>query len=269
MPRDRSATKTIFDLGLHEGWDTEFYLRKGFRVIALEASPQFADVVKARFAREIAAGRLTIVRKALAERADTTIPFFVRTDKDGWSSIHKDVAERDGIVSTRIEIGTVTIAQLFSEFGVPYYLKCDIEGADNLLLAQIVNEQVKPRFLSIEGESSGDQSIALLVAAGYSRFQIVNQGYLRLFVPPHPPREGDYVAQKFHGKMSGLFGEELPPSHWVDQGVIRERLRLWQNLAAGRVGPVRRFVLKKIGKATRRTWLIDTGWIDIHARHDA
>jgi FkbM family methyltransferase len=260
--------KTIFDLGLHEGWDTDFYLRKGFRVVAVEASPQFVDAVKARFGREIAAGQLVIVRKAIAERAGATIPFFVRTDKDGWSSIRRDVAERDGVASTRIEIETVTIAQLFSEFGVPYYLKCDIEGADNLLLSQIVNEDMKPCFISVEGESAGDEAIDLLAAAGYSRFQIVNQGHLRFFVPPNPPREGSYVPKRFHGKMSGLFGEELPPAHWVDEDATRARLRLWQNLAAGRVNPVRRFVLKKIGKATGRTWLINTGWIDIHARRD-
>jgi hypothetical protein len=35
MPR----TNLIFDMGLHKGEDTDFYLRKGFDVVAFEANP--------------------------------------------------------------------------------------------------------------------------------------------------------------------------------------------------------------------------------------
>jgi len=30
--------KLIIDVGMHKGYDTEFYLRKGFRVVAVEAA---------------------------------------------------------------------------------------------------------------------------------------------------------------------------------------------------------------------------------------
>jgi hypothetical protein len=106
------------------------------------------------------------------------------------------------------------------------------------------------------------------VAAGCGRFQLVNQGHLRLFKPPQPPREGGYVAQRFHGKMSGLFGDELAPGQWAGELEIRRRLALQQRLANGELDPFRRFIFKKYGKWTLRTWLIDTGWIDIHARLD-
>jgi hypothetical protein len=68
--------------------------------------------------------------------------------------------------------------------------------------------------------------------------------------------------------MSGLFGEELEPKHWVNEAELRHRLKLRQRLIAGDVDPLRLLVLKKYGKWTRRTWLIDSGWIDIHARLD-
>ena len=32
----------VYDVGMHKGEDTEFYLRKGFRVIAFEADPDLA-----------------------------------------------------------------------------------------------------------------------------------------------------------------------------------------------------------------------------------
>ena len=33
----------IYDVGAHKGEDTEYYLRKGFRVIAIEAMPEFCE----------------------------------------------------------------------------------------------------------------------------------------------------------------------------------------------------------------------------------
>src|SRR5262249_4472552 len=162
-----------------------------------------------RLAAWIDHGQLVIVERALAEGSDGRVPFFVRTDKNGWSSLFRAVAERDGIASTKIDIETVTIADLIRAYGVPYFLKCDLEGAETLVLRQIAQEPVKPKFVAVEAETRGDHGIDLLAAAGYVRFQIINQGHLRLFRTPNPPREGLFVDQQFHGKMSGLFGEEL------------------------------------------------------------
>lgn len=47
----------IYDVGLHRGEDTDYYLQKGFRVVAVEANPQLVDECTARFAREIADGK--------------------------------------------------------------------------------------------------------------------------------------------------------------------------------------------------------------------
>ena len=258
--------KTIFDIGMHDGSDTEFYLKKGFRVVGVEANPRLSDVVRQRFVNEIAEGRLVVINKALAERGGQTTAFYVRADSDGWSSIHRQAAERDGIASNQIEIETATMGELFAEFGVPYFLKCDVEGAESLILDQLCREFHKPQFISVE--SVGDELIDLLVAASYARFQIINQGCLRLFKPPRPAREGNYVSQRFHGRTSGLFGEELSPKHWTGEREVRRRLALWQRLHGGHIDPVRKLALKKVGKWTRRTWLINTGWIDIHARLD-
>ena len=40
----------IYDVGLHIGQDTAFYLEKGFRVVAIEANPVLAHQVAVRFA---------------------------------------------------------------------------------------------------------------------------------------------------------------------------------------------------------------------------
>jgi FkbM family methyltransferase len=259
--------KTIFDIGLHEGCDAEFYLKKGFRVVALEANPQLAAVAISRLRNDVETGRLVVVNKALASQSGGSIPFYIRTDKDGWSSIYRNSAERDGQASTRVDIEAVTMGDLVARYGVPYFLKCDIEGAEPIVLTQIAEAPERPRFVSVEcfGEHGGE-AVDLLVKAGYAHFQIVNQSYLALNKPPYPPREGAYVPMTFHGKMSGLFGEELEPAFWVGQDEVRRQLAGWHKLKAEEIDPVRRFLFRRYGKLTGRGWLIGRGWVDVHAR---
>ncbi len=50
----RNIANLIYDLGSHNGQDSEFYLKKGFIVVAVEANPTLCDGLKLRFSREIA-----------------------------------------------------------------------------------------------------------------------------------------------------------------------------------------------------------------------
>ena len=53
--------KLIFDVGAHKGEDTTFYLKKGFKVIAVEANPALAQGLRDRFQWAIEPGQLTVV----------------------------------------------------------------------------------------------------------------------------------------------------------------------------------------------------------------
>jgi hypothetical protein len=46
---------------MNNGDDTAYYLSRGFRTVAIEANPELVKYAKARFAREIASGRLIIL----------------------------------------------------------------------------------------------------------------------------------------------------------------------------------------------------------------
>jgi FkbM family methyltransferase len=261
--------KTIFDIGMHEGWDSEFYLRKGFRVVAVEANPQFLPAVRQRLQPFLESRQLTIVNKVISREGGHTIPFYVRPDKNGWSSIYRDVAERDGQASAMIDIGSVTVPELYAEHGIPHFIKCDIEGADEIVAEQLAAEPRKPAYASFEVDGADDRIVGLLAGAGYDRFQLVNQGYLPRYRPPNPAREGSYVDQRFDGRMSGLFGAELDPAFWADVAVTRRRLGRWRALHDGKTWALTRYLARRYGKFTLRTWLIGRGWIDLHARHGA
>ena len=40
----------IYDVGMHKGEDTDYYLQKGFRVVAFEANPDLVNLCRTRFA---------------------------------------------------------------------------------------------------------------------------------------------------------------------------------------------------------------------------
>ncbi|WP_187830031.1 FkbM family methyltransferase [Siccirubricoccus phaeus] len=187
----------IYDLGMHRGDDTRFYLAKGFRVVALEANPAFCAAARAAFPEDIAAGRLAVEEAALWHSGGERISFWLNHEKDDWSSALRPWAEKGGHAAEEIEVGTLTLPDLLDRHGVPYYLKCDIEGMDEAFAGQLLRDGRRPAHVSIEACSL--DALALLRACGYDRVQIVNQALHYCAVPPDPPREGSFVAAQFHG----------------------------------------------------------------------
>lgn len=55
----------VYDVGMHKGEDTDFYLKKGFRVIGFEADPDLTAHCRNRFSEEIRNGKLIIVEGAI------------------------------------------------------------------------------------------------------------------------------------------------------------------------------------------------------------
>ena len=80
----------IYDIGMHVGQDTEFYLKKGFRVVAVEANPVLADEQRNRFENAISAGQLFLINKGIATQRGT-FPFYVNDTLSEWSSFNEEI----------------------------------------------------------------------------------------------------------------------------------------------------------------------------------
>ena len=76
MPALATDSGLIFDVGLHRGQDTRFYLDMGYRVVAVEAEPGLVEAARRMFAPEIADQRLAIVHCAISGE-DGPVPFWV------------------------------------------------------------------------------------------------------------------------------------------------------------------------------------------------
>ncbi|HBJ85857.1 MAG TPA: hypothetical protein DDZ88_18680 [Verrucomicrobiales bacterium] len=170
----------IYDVGMHNGDDTAYYLHRGFKVIAVEADPDLAAAGRERFAAAIAEGRLIIVNKAIAsERGEAD--FWICDSLRLWNSFDKNSASRDGRSCHSVKVKTVPMSDLFATHGVPHYLKLDIEGHDHIAAADILPDDA-PEYVSLEISSVDD--FYLLRSKGYQRFKCIQQGYFTPVVSP-------------------------------------------------------------------------------------
>ena len=276
----------IFDVGLHLGEDSEFYLKKGFRVVAVEANPANAAAAARRLQSYVDAGELTIVNKAIA-RQDGPVQFFV-SDLSVWGTTDARWAERNrrlGSSIREISVPGISFSSLLKQYGVPYYLKIDIEGADRLCLEALLDSDDRPRFVSMESSKTSFedlvQELRLLQRLGYRKFKVVPQHRVEEQRLPNPPREGKFVEHVFEAGSSGAFGRELP-GEWLsieqaldvhrrlfkkyrmfgDSGVVSSIVR--ESGLASRVRAVAREILPRrlLRKLKSR---VDPGWYDTHA----
>ena len=162
----------IFDVGAHNGDDSGHYLEKGYRVVAVEANPLLSQSIAARFEPAIGAGRLTVLNVGIAEQSGT-LPFWVNDDNSVWSSFDRELGGRHASRCHVVDIDCVPLNVLIRQFGVPHYLKIDIEGYDRICLDALQPSEC-PQYVSCELTHS-DPLIDRLYELGYRRFKLVNQ----------------------------------------------------------------------------------------------
>ena len=238
-PRDLSGV--IYDVGMNNGDDSAYYLRKGHRVVAIEANPALCQAAAQRFATEIEAGLLTILNLGIAD-APGEATFYVHLTNSVLSTF-VPAGERIGYTGTLppsefkpITVELRRLSDVVGFFGAPHFIKIDIEGFDDRCLADLHRAGIFPPFISAEAHTI--DTFCHLVAMGYQEFQMVagetvarDHKALAILLP-----NGVRVPQDFPDHAAGPYGEDLP-GPWLDKNAI---LTDW--LARGE------------------------GWFDLHAR---
>ncbi|MGE0375670.1 MAG: FkbM family methyltransferase [Planctomycetaceae bacterium] len=227
----------IYDVGMHKGEDSEFYLQKGFRVVGIEADPDLAQHCRARLQKFLDSGRLTIIEGAVVDPAAlvdgrTKVRFFKNSKASVWGTVQPDWVERNlrlGSPSSATEVDAIDFVDVIAHYGVPHYMKIDIEGSDMVCVEALRNFRERPTYLSLESDKTSfanvQREIAILEGLGYDGFQAIEQsGIAQCQIPPTPSREGVYVAHTFEGGSSGLFGAELE-GEWKSHREILQQYR--------------------------------------------
>ncbi len=220
-PDQHPVTDLIFDIGISEGNDTEFYLAKGFRVVGVEADAEVYYALCARFKAEIAAGRLVIHNAAAGARPGEIVEFFHHAQHQGLSGLQNSRAEFAPGSFRSYHVLTIDWATLTAKHGVPHYAKIDIEGAEGAFSSG-AGGQPLPDFCSVECHTLAP--VQALYELGYRWFKLVDQNPEGGFALPETQREGQSIVGQNFVHASGPFGRDLP-GDWVDFGGFSA---LWQ-----------------------------------------
>lgn len=261
----------IIDIGMDTGQDTEFYLKKGFRVVGVDANPMVCSAVAERFSEEIAAGRLTIINRAISDSSET-LDFYVCKTTSMLSTADANYVkqqEKDGHKFETVRVQGISLPEIIGR-ETPHFLKIDIEGYDIPCLEQLLRCEVRPPNLSTELDlKRPHEHLDLLCRLGYRHFALVPQRSVKHQTPPRPAREGRYSEHAFLTHSSGLFGRELPYAWMRAWGMS---VRLWSLLIELKwFGLLRRLgkivpPLEPLMSRVRGRMAVAGQWYDLHAR---
>lgn len=280
MKKTTKNNNLIYDIGLHKGEDTEFYLKKGFDVIAFEANPHLVNENVNKFEKQIKNGQLVIENGAIANNNESGhIQFYRNLDKDIWGTIDTEWVERNKKKSTQSEILNVPIinfSKCIREHGMPYYMKIDIEGADMLCLETLLDFNVVPSFISIESSKTSYidiiQEINLLEQLGYNKFMAIQQDRMDNTKLPSVINEGHIIEHNFSKYASGLFGKDLPKQWKNKDQILKEYERIFKQYKSygdnsfWEINKYARFIKNKVAKILKTPL---PGWYDTHAMHSS
>ncbi|SMX28072.1 hypothetical protein TRP8649_02185 [Pelagimonas phthalicica] len=215
--------KQIVDVGMCEGNDTDFYLKKGFKVLSIEALPSNADQARKRFKKELKSGQLEIMQAAATETAGEDVTLWVNPHNPGGNMVlPQEVAEKRG---ESITVKSTNWQDIVSKVGEVYYCKIDIERQEIPFLRSFTVE-TRPKYIS--AECYFFEIVEYLHhQLGYTKFKFVNQTILFNFKAPNPALEGNYVENHVFQHASGFFGKEVPGPKWCDFDEIRE---VWETI---------------------------------------
>lgn len=259
----------IYDVGVHNGDDTAYYLKSGYRVIGVEANPIMIADLERRFPDAIKIGRLILLNVGIAEMEGQQ-DFWICDGISEWSSFNRDFAARHNQPHRAIKVKTCTLASILARYGTPLYCKIDIEGSDRLCVKAIARSDDPPKFVSWEmGYHDDDSLMDDLQQRGFRHFKIISQvtwsqpilASAELAFPPKIRRYFHRLDKKLRGNprdrdwhfpfgSSGAFGDKTA-GRWRSQ---REIIKQWHVICAADA----KYGVKGTGG----------NWFDIHAARD-
>jgi len=265
----------IYDVGLHKGEDTAYYLALGYRVVAFEANAMLVELCRRRFSKAICNGRLRIIDGAIDDSGAKTVEFYSHNNTV-WGTTDQAWAQRNRWLgeSKATPVRTVDFGACLCETGMPFYMKVDIEGADRVCFEALRSFDERPVYVSLESEKLLFPSLLkefdLLHDLGYDRFAVVQQAGLTNIAEGHHVN-GSSIAYRFDRDASGPFGPDVGP--WVSrEAAIAQYRRIFRQyrllgdaavIRSSRVGRVLR------ARAERLLSRPLPGWYDTHATRSA
>ena len=124
----------VFDVGAHLGNRTRAFVALGCHVVAVEPQPHVAAVLrrltrrlkKVRIVERALSDKPGLTKLAISERTPT-----VSTIETEWREARRRESDFGGVRwNTSVEVQVTTLDALVSAYGVPAFIKIDVEGGE-------------------------------------------------------------------------------------------------------------------------------------------
>ena len=236
-----SDASVIYDFGMNNGDDVEYYLLKAQRVVAVEANSALCEEATRRFSSAIADGRLTILNVALSDReTGEPVTFYLHKQHHVLSQLPRPEEARLHEFDA-VEVPCRTPASIIREYGEPLYVKIDVEHFDLPVLKNIFAAGIFPSEISAEAHDVG--VFACLVANGYASFNLVDGGSVhRTYADTKIATRDGSKPFSFKEHSAGPFGEDFG-TPWEDPNSFFYTLANaglgWKDIHASKVIPPR------------------------------
>jgi FkbM family methyltransferase len=119
-----------FDIGANLGQRSEVFMKLGARVVAVEPNPLCEPTIRHELGKD--SGRFTLLRRALGATAGERVRLNI-AGTDSTASVRTDWQYLKA--QAMVEVETITVDAMVAEFGMPRFVKIDVEGYEDQVLA--------------------------------------------------------------------------------------------------------------------------------------
>tara|TARA_Y100000768_G_scaffold387635_1_gene379577 strand:+ start:1888 stop:2661 length:774 start_codon:yes stop_codon:yes gene_type:complete len=140
--------KIIYDLGACTGENLNYYLSKADQVIALEANPENCKNIQKKFSKEIQEKKLILINCIVGIDPNINVENFY-VHKTNYL-LGQFPVPNDPDNFKKVQVNYIDILELLKKYGIPYYIKIDLEEYDHIILERILSHKVKVDYISSE-----------------------------------------------------------------------------------------------------------------------
>ena len=177
-------------------------------------------------------------------------------------------------------IESIRPKEIYNLYGIPYFIKIDIEGCDMDILQSLkyLNYENRPKYLSLESSRTSWNALMkefdLLKKLGYLNFQAIPQSKNAKKITKWKDAKGKIISYHHEKHSSGPFGVDLSYS-WKD---LKEIKRIYKFIFTryflfgddGIFAPrkIKTRILRGIFRRILSLFGLSPNWFDTHAKKD-